>query len=414
MSEALSTPISLNAIFDTISTSSGTSTNPGFKFNNLTNTGMFLTESPYTFGFTISGIVPLQLQATQVNLLKPIHLIDTVEPTPLNNTEGYIYKKAGSDNLYWKTLNGGVANLSIGTVAYPLLASDGSASTPSYSWTNATSTGLYLSTNNTINFSAAGSNILQLTQTGLTSINALDMNNQDITNVNTFTCLTAHIGSFFISGTSITLDPNNTDIVIAPNGTGGLLLNGQPTSANHVATKQYADNRAQGIDAKGAVSSATTTNVSLAAGGDIEDGKTLEGVVLTTGMRVLIKNQTVGSENGIYDVQAAGVAPTRSTDFPAGTSIVTKGAFTSVINGNLAGTSWVLNNADPVNVGTDALTFVQFSSNSYDNLGNHTATQNLSMANFSIQDLALGEYQHHRFLFKACPQLVYLRQRMIL
>lgn len=57
---------------------------------------------------------------------------------------------------------------------------------------------------------------------------------------------------------------------------------------------------------------ATTANVALST--NVENGDTIDGVTLGTGDSVLIKNQTVATENGIYTVNASG-PPTRRTDF---------------------------------------------------------------------------------------------------
>jgi len=57
---------------------------------------------------------------------------------------------------------------------------------------------------------------------------------------------------------------------------------------------------------------ATTGAGTLATG--FENGDTIDGVVLATGNRILIKDQAAPAENGIYTVNASG-APTRATDF---------------------------------------------------------------------------------------------------
>lgn len=56
---------------------------------------------------------------------------------------------------------------------------------------------------------------------------------------------------------------------------------------------------------------ATTTAGTLAT--SFENGDTVDGVTLSTGMRILIKNQSTASENGIYTVNASG-SPTRAID----------------------------------------------------------------------------------------------------
>jgi hypothetical protein len=84
-----------------------------------------------------------------------------------------------------------------------------------------------------------------------------------------------------------------------------------PTAASDAATKAYVDGLVSGLDAKASVRVATTVNSALAS--TFENGDTVDGVVLATGDRILIKNQTTAAENGIYTVNASG-APTRATD----------------------------------------------------------------------------------------------------
>lgn len=115
--------------------------------------------------------------------------------------------------------------------------------------------------------------------------------------------------------------------------------------------RQFAENK----DFKDAVEVATTANLTLATA--LENGDTVDGVVLQTGWRVLVKNQTTGSENGIYVVAASG-APARASD--ANTSAeVTHGMSTLVLQGTQAGQIWTLQTADPITLGTTALTFAQ-------------------------------------------------------
>ena len=84
-----------------------------------------------------------------------------------------------------------------------------------------------------------------------------------------------------------------------------------PSSATDAATKQYVDALIAGLSWKNEVRVATTTNGALATA--YENGDTVDGVTLATGDRILLKDQTTQSENGIYVVAASG-APTRATD----------------------------------------------------------------------------------------------------
>lgn len=131
-----------------------------------------------------------------------------------------------------------------------------------------------------------------------------------------------------------------------------------PTSAQDAATKNYVDSMAQGLDIKASVRVATTAAGTLAS--SFENGDTVDGVVLATGDRILIKDQASGSENGIYTVNATG-APTRATDADSSAD-VTSGLFTFVAEGTTnADSGWTLTTNDPIVLGTTALSFTQFS-----------------------------------------------------
>lgn len=84
-----------------------------------------------------------------------------------------------------------------------------------------------------------------------------------------------------------------------------------PSAATDLATKQYVDNAILGLAWKAPVRVATTTNGTLATA--YANGQTVDGVTLATNDRILLKDQTTQTENGIYKVNASG-APTRATD----------------------------------------------------------------------------------------------------
>jgi hypothetical protein len=122
---------------------------------------------------------------------------------------------------------------------------------------------------------------------------------------------------------------------------------------------------------------ATTANVTLSSA--LENGDTLDGITLATGNRILVKNQSTASENGIYIVQASG-QPTRATDFDTA-SEVDSGDFIFVYSGTVnGGTGWVQTNR-PATIGTDAIAFTQFSG-----AGTYTAGNGLTLTGtaFSI------------------------------
>lgn len=132
--------------------------------------------------------------------------------------------------------------------------------------------------------------------------------------------------------------------------TGLLTLSGDPSTALQAATKQYVDNIAQGLSPKAPVLVATTANITLLG------EQTIDGV-LTSASRVLVKNQTLPAENGIY-VSGAG-AWTRSTDMDAWSEV--PGAYVFVEQGTLyADTGWVCTSDPGGTLGVTAITFVQF------------------------------------------------------
>jgi len=126
-----------------------------------------------------------------------------------------------------------------------------------------------------------------------------------------------------------------------------------PTSAQDAATKAYVDAVRTGLDVKGSVKVATTANITLSG------TQTIDGVAVSADERVLVKNQSNGSQNGIYDCKAGAWA--RSSDFDANAE-VTSGAFVFVEQGTAnADAGFVLTTDGTITVGTTALAFTQFS-----------------------------------------------------
>ena len=87
-------------------------------------------------------------------------------------------------------------------------------------------------------------------------------------------------------------------------------------------------------------------------------GDTIDGVTLADGDRVLVKDQSTGSQNGIY---TAGASPARATDADADAE-VTAGLFVFVEEGTAnSDNGYVLSTDGTITVGSTALTFTQFS-----------------------------------------------------
>ena len=150
-----------------------------------------------------------------------------------------------------------------------------------------------------------------------------------------------------------------------------------PTTDQHAATKGYVDAVASGLDLKGSVRVATQANSTFVAGGS-GVGATLtslttgvgendiDGVTLVVGERVLVKEESVGADNGIYEVTqvadgaSADAILTRATDADEDAE-VTSGMFTFVEEGTSAGQGWVITTVNPITVDSTALVFTQFS-----------------------------------------------------
>lgn len=137
-----------------------------------------------------------------------------------------------------------------------------------------------------------------------------------------------------------------------------LAANSNTRVPSQAAVKAYADALVAGLSWKQAVRAATTAALTLAT--DFENGDTIDGVVLATGNRILVKNQAAGAENGIYIVAASG-APTRATDADSGAELVNASVYVSE-GTTLADTQWTCTTNATITVGTTALAFAQLTS----------------------------------------------------
>jgi len=166
--------------------------------------------------------------------------------------------------------------------------------------------------------------------------------------------------------------------------TGGVTLTTAPSSDNDVVNKTYVDNlttaSSAGLDFKESATLATTGNISAtynagvltgtANGALTIDGKSVSaGVSESLSTRILVKDQTDASQNGLYFCSQTGDAGnpftlTRATDADGDEDLNT-GAFVFIEDGTQnQNKSFVLQaNADGTNpeLGTDDLVFIQFS-----------------------------------------------------
>lgn len=133
------------------------------------------------------------------------------------------------------------------------------------------------------------------------------------------------------------------------------------TSAQDLVTKGQLDAAVQGYAWKAPVRAATTANITLSG------AQTIDGVSVIAGDRVLVKNQSTGSANGIY-VAASG-AWARATDMDVAAEFLGAAAFVSE-GTTLGNTVWLMSTDGPITVGSTALVWTQIGGGSSYTAGN--------------------------------------------
>lgn len=174
------------------------------------------------------------------------------------------------------------------------------------------------------------------------------------------------------------------DQMAAPTGVVGMngqviRMLGEPVLSQDAATKYYVDTVAQGLDAKQSVRAATTANITLSG------NQTIDGVALVDGDRVLVKNQTTASNNGIYMVDVGVWGRTTDADSIA----ELRSAFVFVEQGTVNGdTGWTCTADAGAVINFSALNWVQFSG-----AGSYLAGTGLSLSGntFSISGSYVGQ-----------------------
>lgn len=162
-----------------------------------------------------------------------------------------------------------------------------------------------------------------------------------------------------------------------------------PTTALQLATKQYVDAVAQGLNVHAACDAATTGTLASITGGTVtyNNGSsgvgatltlsvaltTLDGYTLVNGNRVLVKDQATQAQNGIYTWATGGTVLTRATDFDTNVEIA-NGDFTFVTYGTLYGNTGWVQTLPVTTVGTSPISWSQFSGS-----GTYTAGTGLSL-----------------------------------
>tara|TARA_B110000977_G_scaffold27626_1_gene34984 strand:+ start:4747 stop:6462 length:1716 start_codon:yes stop_codon:yes gene_type:complete len=212
-----------------------------------------------------------------------------------------------------------------------------------------------------------------------------------------------------INGQTITTTASNKDIDLTPHGTGTVIVpSGYEDRAgftsNSLANKEYVDQVAQGLDTKPSCKLATTANLTATySNGTAGVGATLTAsangaLVLDTQAgnvndRILVKDQTTRTENGIYTVTTTGdisnpFVLTRSIpeDQPAELS---GGAFVFVEEGSLnANNGYTFTHTGAPTFGTTNLDVSQFSGAGQINAGD-ALTKDGNRLDVAVDDSSL-------------------------
>ena len=301
-----------------------------------------------------------------------------------DGTAGQFLKTDGSGNLDFTTVNQFI-NLAgdTGTDQYNTSETLTFAGGPGLD-TDVTDNNVEIQANSLTNANLSGSaaisnaNLENPTTTLGSSVLTLGTTTTDIAGLTSLV-----VDDITINGQTITTTAGNKDITLTPHGTGTIIVpSGYEDRAgftdNSLANKMYVDQVAQGLDTKPSCKLATTTNLtatysngSLGVGATLTNSGTqatltLDSTAANLNDRILVKDQTTATQNGIYVVSNVGGASTnwvltRATpeDQP---SELTGGAFTFVEEGVLnANNGYTFTHTGAPTFGTTNLDVSQFS-----------------------------------------------------
>ena len=195
-------------------------------------------------------------------------------------------------------------------------------------------------------------------------------------------------------------DGSTHTVWLKGDSTGEVTVTMDPVSVLGVATKQYVDSTAAGLNVHESVAAATTQNLATQTGGSVtyDNGTlgvgatltlgtamtTLDGYTLVNADRVLVKDEANQTHNGIY-VRTSSTVLTRSTDYDQ-VADIQAGDFTFIMNGSTNDNSSFVQTTQMVTMGTTNITWSQ-----YAKAGTGTmSTQNANAVNISGGSITMG------------------------
>ena len=356
-------------------------------------------------------ITAAQSNITSVGTLTTLGVNGTVTAVAFTaNTGVFTGNGNGLSSIVGANVTGTVASATAATNASALLQNTSTATSVFPTFTSSSANGNSSAVINTgISANLGNASITATTFVGALSGNATTAGTvvtaaqPNITSTGTLSSLTvtANVaagnlttgGVLTVTGTGVSSIAGNLDM------TSNTIINlATPTNASDAATKQYVDDVAQGLHTHDSCNAATQTTLASISGGTITynngasgvganltvtGGTTnftvIDGVTLSDGMRILVKNEANTAHNGIYDRTSSTVL-TRSDDFNTPVEMA-GGDFTFVTAGTLYdNTGWVMPDA-VTTVGTSPVVWIQFSG-----AGTYTAGAGLTLtgSQFSV------------------------------
>ena len=329
-----------------------------------------------------SSAIDIVLGTETLGLLGGTGITSTASGTNVTFAiDSTVATKAGSETLTNKTISGSsntlsnIANSSLtnSTVSYGgvSLALGASDATPAFDLQDATSYPASALTGTISNAQVAtGIDAVKIadgsvTNTEFQHINTLSSNAQ--TQLDAKVAKASNLSDLASASTArsnLGLGTMAVQNAATVNISGGSITGlSTPSNNSDVAIKSYVDNAVAGLRTRIIAEVATTASVNLSNG--LEAGDTIDGVTLVAGDRVLVKDQSTATENGLYLAVSSGAAsrdPEHDTiaELSGGMVVVNQGSTndnkiflcTTDSDGSLGSTNITYTQVTPSNTGT--------------------------------------------------------------